>query len=497
MWPIFLDKVLEYLPTKPRFVPREDKIRVAILGRPNAGKSTMVNSLVGEDRVITSAIAGTTRDAIDTEFEWEGRKIVLTDTAGLRKKARVKDEVEYFSNMRALEAVRRSDVCVLLVDSVRGMEIQDFRICTLIQEVGKGLIICLEQMGCHGRRRQNLRPYGEGAAPEKSRSRRFPFPLRFRPYRQTAGPRAGRNRQGEGEPGPRAGPRERDPLLRGVDRQASASGLFPGPGHLAAVLPGLDQSARLGFRGQRTRNASSRPTFATYAARLTTFSAIEGAPLRIWFRSRFKLRTDEDLLSYLHWGNIPEDVRAEWLDEERKLIRRAREGATSGYGFGSGRRILGRGGTGGRPGKGEASDGCRARAHRRRPIAAYFLGALAPALWMARLHGVDIFKVGSGNPGMTNVWRTLGWKPALPVALLDAGKGYLAVWLAIRLTGSPAWGLACGVIAVLGHSFTCFARFRGGKGVLTTFGVFLYFAPVSALVGTVGVDARSCGARAT
>jgi glycerol-3-phosphate acyltransferase PlsY len=115
-------------------------------------------------------------------------------------------------------------------------------------------------------------------------------------------------------------------------------------------------------------------------------------------------------------------------------------------------------------------------------VAAYFLGALAPALWMARLHGVDIFKVGSGNPGMTNVWRTLGWKPALPVALLDAGKGYLAVWLAVFLTGSPAWGLACGVIAVLGHSFTCFARFRGGKGVLTTFGVFLYFAPVSALV---------------
>jgi len=114
-------------------------------------------------------------------------------------------------------------------------------------------------------------------------------------------------------------------------------------------------------------------------------------------------------------------------------------------------------------------------------VAAYFLGALAPALWMARLHGVDIFKVGSGNPGMTNVWRTLGWKPALPVALLDAGKGFLAVWLAVRLTGSPAWGLAAGVVAVLGHSFTCFARFRGGKGVLTSFGVFLYFAPISAL----------------
>jgi glycerol-3-phosphate acyltransferase PlsY len=115
-------------------------------------------------------------------------------------------------------------------------------------------------------------------------------------------------------------------------------------------------------------------------------------------------------------------------------------------------------------------------------VAAYFLGSLPAALWVARMHGVDIFKVGSGNPGMTNVWRTLGWKPAVPVALFDAGKGYLAAWLGTALTGSMAWGLAAGLIAVLGHSFTCFARFKGGKGVLTSFGVFLCFTPVSALL---------------
>jgi glycerol-3-phosphate acyltransferase PlsY len=114
--------------------------------------------------------------------------------------------------------------------------------------------------------------------------------------------------------------------------------------------------------------------------------------------------------------------------------------------------------------------------------AAYLLGALAPALWIARLNGVDIFKVGSGNPGMTNVWRTLGWKPALPVALLDAGKGFAAAWLAMRLTGSINWALAAGVVAVFGHSCTIFARFRGGKGVLTSFGVFLYFVPAAALL---------------
>ncbi|MEO7426406.1 MAG: glycerol-3-phosphate 1-O-acyltransferase PlsY [Fibrobacteria bacterium] len=116
-------------------------------------------------------------------------------------------------------------------------------------------------------------------------------------------------------------------------------------------------------------------------------------------------------------------------------------------------------------------------------VAAYFLGSLPFAAWMARLHGVDITKVGSGNPGMTNVWRTLGWKPALPVALLDAGKGYVSAWLAWYLTASISWALTAGLIAVLGHSFTCFARFKGGKGVLTGFGVFLYFTPMSALAG--------------
>jgi glycerol-3-phosphate acyltransferase PlsY len=115
--------------------------------------------------------------------------------------------------------------------------------------------------------------------------------------------------------------------------------------------------------------------------------------------------------------------------------------------------------------------------------AAYFLGSIPTAAWVARAHGVDITKVGSGNPGMTNVWRTLGWKPAVPVSLIDAGKGYLAARLAWLLTGSMAWTLGAGVMAVLGHSFTCFAGFKGGKGVLTTFGVFLYFVPTSALAG--------------
>lgn len=117
-------------------------------------------------------------------------------------------------------------------------------------------------------------------------------------------------------------------------------------------------------------------------------------------------------------------------------------------------------------------------------LGAYLLGSIPSAAWIARIfYGVDITKVGSCNPGMTNVLRTLGWKPALPVALMDAGKGAMAAWLGTALTGDIRWGLTAGVAAVIGHSFTCFASFKGGKGVLTGFGVFVYFAPISAFAG--------------
>jgi glycerol-3-phosphate acyltransferase PlsY len=114
-------------------------------------------------------------------------------------------------------------------------------------------------------------------------------------------------------------------------------------------------------------------------------------------------------------------------------------------------------------------------------LAGYLLGSLPFALWVARARGVNILAVGSGNPGMTNVWRTLGWKPALPVALLDALKGTTAAWLGYHLTGSLLWALLAGLAAVLGHSFSFWIRFKGGKSVLTAFGVFLYLSPLASL----------------
>ncbi len=111
----------------------------------------------------------------------------------------------------------------------------------------------------------------------------------------------------------------------------------------------------------------------------------------------------------------------------------------------------------------------------------YLLGSVPNAVWVCRLFHVDITRVGSGNPGMTNVWRTLGWKPALPVAVLDAAKGFFSAWLGLALTHSLVWSLLAGLAAVLGHSFSVFVKFKGGKGVLTGFGVFLYLSPIASL----------------
>ncbi len=142
-----LDEVIELFPkfTASNREAEERPIRFSILGRPNAGKSTLLNRLLGEERAVVSDIPGTTRDSIDCEFKVDGQKFIVTDTAGLRKKAKVSDEVEYFSNMRSLESIRRSDLSLLVIDVTRGLEVQDFRIITEIRKAGKGLILVLNK----------------------------------------------------------------------------------------------------------------------------------------------------------------------------------------------------------------------------------------------------------------------------------------------------------------------------------------------------------------
>ena len=122
-----------------------ESLKIAVVGKPNAGKSSLVNRLLGAERSIVTPMAGTTRDAIDTLFERDGKKYTLIETAGIRKKKNVDDSVEYYSNMRAFDAVRRSDVCLLVVDSSEGLTEQDVKIIGYVHEQGKPSVILMNK----------------------------------------------------------------------------------------------------------------------------------------------------------------------------------------------------------------------------------------------------------------------------------------------------------------------------------------------------------------
>lgn len=122
-----------------------DSLKIAVVGKPNAGKSSLVNRLLGSERSIVTDIAGTTRDAIDTKFERGGKRYTIIDTAGIRKKRSVEDDVEYYSVLRAFDAIRRADVCVLVVDATEGITEQDTKIIGFVHEEGKPSVIAMNK----------------------------------------------------------------------------------------------------------------------------------------------------------------------------------------------------------------------------------------------------------------------------------------------------------------------------------------------------------------
>ncbi len=119
--------------------------RIAILGRPNAGKSSFLNALVGRERTIVTDIAGTTRDSINTHYKLYGKDFILTDTAGLRKKTKLKDDIEFYSTIRAIQALEDSDVCIIMIDAERGFEAQDMQIISLAHKNKKGIMIMINK----------------------------------------------------------------------------------------------------------------------------------------------------------------------------------------------------------------------------------------------------------------------------------------------------------------------------------------------------------------
>lgn len=140
-----LDAVLEYLPEQTEDDEEEDTVSVAIIGRPNAGKSSLVNKLTGEERCIVSDMAGTTRDSIDSVIENKYGRFRLTDTAGIRRRSRIEDEIEKYSIIRAKMAIERSDVCLIMIDAVAGFTEQDSKIAGLAHESGKACVIVVNK----------------------------------------------------------------------------------------------------------------------------------------------------------------------------------------------------------------------------------------------------------------------------------------------------------------------------------------------------------------
>lgn len=140
-----LDAVVDILPERQPAAPDEDTVAVAIVGRPNVGKSSLVNAILGEARVIVDPAPGTTRDAVDTVYERDGRRFVLIDTAGLRRRSRVGEPVEFFSATRARRAIERADVAVLVLDASAAVSDQDQRIAREIADAGRGVVIALNK----------------------------------------------------------------------------------------------------------------------------------------------------------------------------------------------------------------------------------------------------------------------------------------------------------------------------------------------------------------
>ncbi|NUO62241.1 MAG: ribosome biogenesis GTPase Der [Gemmatimonadaceae bacterium] len=169
-----LDVIVERIPEV--VAPAEEQLHIAVIGRPNVGKSSFVNRLLGEDRLVVSDIAGTTRDAIDTPMRYHGRDFVFIDTAGLRRQSRVDEGIEFYSGLRTQRAIERADICVLLIDGAEGLHNQDLKIAHRAWDEGRGLVMVVNKWDIKEEKGDKSAAHFERDAAEKA-----PF-LKFVPW---------------------------------------------------------------------------------------------------------------------------------------------------------------------------------------------------------------------------------------------------------------------------------------------------------------------------
>ncbi|MBF0430463.1 MAG: ribosome biogenesis GTPase Der [Fibrobacteria bacterium] len=318
-----LDKIVSELPNNYEKKEETDGIRLAILGRPNSGKSTLVNKILGEDHLIVSPVAGTTRDSIDTEVSYKGHNIILTDTAGLRKKAKVRDDVEYFSNLRAIEAIRRSDVCVLLLDADRGLEVQDLKIFTLILETGKGMVICFNKWDIVEAEHDTLDKFNKAIinkVPDMEWIPKVPV---------------------SGLTGKRV-TRMLDTVIQVYENLHKVLGREEVVKYFQAAIAkyphprcnkGSVNMRRLcqvtinppGFVVEAQRPQNVFPSYERYLKRsLYNYFELAGAPVKFFFKRDIKLRTDEDLTDFNNYANKLKDKDGTRVKPAEKNTARSR-----------------------------------------------------------------------------------------------------------------------------------------------------------------------------
>ena len=154
-----LDIMIEHFPEQTSLEEEDDRPRIAIVGKPNVGKSSIINNLTGKERVIVSNIAGTTRDAIDTAVKYHGKEYVFIDTAGLRRKNKIKEELERFSIIRTVTAVERADIVLVVIDAIEGITEQDAKIAGIAHERGKGIMIVVNKWDAIEKDNKTVREY--------------------------------------------------------------------------------------------------------------------------------------------------------------------------------------------------------------------------------------------------------------------------------------------------------------------------------------------------